>query len=58
MANDKRPVKVFRSVISDAPPNPILILFTLPVALYCVLVSYFYEKYDGTKAANCKRSNR
>ena len=58
MATDKRPVKVFRSVISDAPPNPILILFTLPVVLFCIVVSYFYEKYDRTKAANCKRSNR
>ena len=58
MAQNKKPVKVFKSVMSDAPPNPFRMLFALPVALYCVLVSYFHEKYDRTKAANCKGSNR
>ena len=48
MEKDKRPIKAFKSVMSDAPPNPIKILFTLPVALFCILVSYVYEKF-GTK---------
>lgn len=38
--------KVFKSVMEDKPPNPIKILFTLPVALFCVLVSYVYEKFN------------
>ena len=46
MVKDNRPTKVFKSVMEDKPPNPIKILFTLPVALFCVLVSYIYEKFD------------
>ena len=46
MAKDKRPIKVFKSVMDDAPPNPILILFKLPVALFCIVVSHFYEKFN------------
>ena len=41
-----KPTKVFKSVMEDKPPNPIKILFTLPVALFCVLVSCVYEKFD------------
>lgn len=40
-------VKVFRSVFDDAPPNPLLMLLIVPVALFCVLINYLYEK--GTK---------
>jgi hypothetical protein len=47
MAKDKRPLKVFRSVMEDAPPNPILILFTLPVVIFCIIVSRYYEKINN-----------
>ena len=46
MVKDKRSTKVFKSVMEDKPPNPIKILFTLPVALFCVLVSYVYERFN------------
>ena len=46
MVKDNSPTKVFKSVMEDKPPNPIKILFTLPVALFCVLVSCVYEKFD------------
>ena len=45
MAQNQKPVKVFHTVMEDAPPNPFRMLFALPVALYCVLVSYFHEKF-------------
>ena len=46
MVAANRSTKVFKSIMEDKPPNPLLILFTLPVALFCVLVSYIYEKFD------------
>jgi hypothetical protein len=46
---------VFKSIYKDAPPNPFLILFILPVALFCVLISYLYER---ARAATRKCSNR
>ena len=49
MAKDKRPIKIFKSVMDDAPPNPIMILFKLPVALFCILVSHLYEKVNDKK---------
>jgi len=45
---------VFKSIYKDAPPNPFLILFIFPVALFCVLISYLYER---NRAAKCKRFN-
>jgi hypothetical protein len=47
MAPNKKQVAVFRSVYEDAPPNPFLILFILPVALFCVIVSHLYEKSNN-----------
>ena len=48
MEKNERPLKVFKSVMEDKPPNPFSILLALPVVLFCVLVSYVYEKF-GTK---------
>ena len=47
-------VKIFRSVFDDAPPNPLLMLLVVPVALFCILINYLYER---SIAATCKRSN-
>jgi hypothetical protein len=47
MAKDKRQVAVIRSIYEDAPPNPILILFTLPVVIFCIIVSHYYEKFNN-----------
>lgn len=54
MKKDKRPIAIFKSVYKDAPPNPLLILFIIPVALFCVLISYLYER---PIPSTCKRSN-
>ena len=54
MKKDKRPIAIFKSVYKDAPPNPLLILFIVPVALFCVLISYLYER---PIPSTCKRSN-
>ena len=43
MEKDEKPIKVFRSVMEDAPPNPFYILLCLPVALFCMVCSFFYD---------------
>ena len=46
MIKGERPTKVFKSVMEDKPPNPFTMLLALPVALFCVIVSYLYEKFN------------
>jgi len=46
MEKNERPLKVFKSVMEDKPPNPFSILLALPVALFCVLVSYLDERFN------------
>ena len=46
MFRNKKSIKVFRSVMEDKPPNPFTILLALPVALFCVIVSYLDERFN------------
>ena len=46
MVKDKRSTKVFKSVMEDKPPNPFSILLALPVAIFCVIVSYLDERFN------------
>jgi hypothetical protein len=46
MIKGERPTKIFKSVMEDKPPNPFLMLFALPVALFCVVVNYLNEKFN------------
>ena len=48
MATDKRQIE-------DKPPHPLMILFTVPVVLFCILIIYLYEI---SKAATCKYPNK